>query len=93
MVGKIRRFGRLFMEVICFQSVNRLHLLFFTTDNNIIISVDNFDFGLQIGFDDTFTEPRAIRSGDIGHILAKPVRKIFSFVFQYSQVGPKPFRY
>ncbi|KAI0213716.1 hypothetical protein LSAT2_001205 [Lamellibrachia satsuma] len=42
---------------------------------------------VKVGFDDIFAEPRAVRTGDIGHILAKPVRKVFNLVFQYSQAA------
>ncbi|KAK2180102.1 hypothetical protein NP493_459g01024 [Ridgeia piscesae] len=42
---------------------------------------------VKVGFDDIFSEPRAVKSGDIGHVLAKPVRKVFSLVFQYSQAA------
>ena len=47
----------------------------------------------QVGFDDIFSEPRAVKSGDIGHVLAKPVRKVFSLVFQYSQVSSDAFQF
>ena len=42
---------------------------------------------VKVGFEDVFMQPDALRSGDIGRFLARPVRRVFGFVFAYTQVN------
>ena len=37
---------------------------------------------VKVGFDDIFTEPVALKKGDIGHALSSPIRK-YSLCFLY----------
>jgi len=41
---------------------------------------------VKVDFDDIFVQPDALRHGDIGRYLAVPVRRVFGFVFAYTQV-------
>ena len=41
---------------------------------------------MKVDFDDIFVQPDALRHGDIGRYVAVPVRRVFGFVFAYTQV-------
>jgi len=40
---------------------------------------------VQVDFDDIFVQPDALHHGDIGRFLSVPVRRLFGFVFIYTQ--------
>ena len=39
-------------------------------------------------FEDIFVQAEALHNGDIGRFLTVPVRRVFGFVFSYTQVRP-----
>jgi len=44
----------------------------------------------KVDFDDIFVQPEVLRSGDIGRFLAVPVRRVFGYVFTYTQASYEP---
>ena len=41
----------------------------------------------KVDFENIFVQPDALSGGDIGRFLARPVRRVFAFVFAYAQVS------
>jgi len=42
---------------------------------------------MKVDFDDIFVPPEVLRNGDIGRFLTVPVRRVFGFVFIYTQAS------
>jgi len=42
---------------------------------------------VKVDFDDIFVHPEVLRNGDIGRFLTAPVRRVFGYVFTYTQAS------
>jgi len=48
---------------------------------------------MKVDFEDIFVQPDALRRGDIGRFLSRPVHRVFGFVFAYTQVARRHHSY